>query len=574
MIIKFLKWMVKTVAILSFKFFILLILISLVFSYLINGDKATTVNDNSVLKISFSDSFDSGSEDIEDISDLSKPLVRFQEKLYAIEWAKFDSRINGIYLDLDGMNFLGGAQQEELNSVLESFKESGKNIYSYGNYITTKSYRSAVCSDSIFMPNSNSALFSLSGFTAEFNYYKDVLEKFGVNVHVIHAGDYKSYGENYSKSEMSPQLRSEIEKIFNARFEILKNQITVKRSDLDNFEQNFLNGDYAMLTPAIAYDKGLIDGFSTEQKILNKYGSKEFISLKHYTEVVSLENVLNTKSNSVAVLYAEGNIITGVKGGDKYISPDELIPEIDKLKENDKVKAVVFRVNSGGGSALSSELIYQSLKELAAVKPLIVSMGDVAASGGYYISTAGHKIFADKYTITGSIGVVAVLPEISKTVKDFGINVEKVQLGKMSQFFSFTTGFDEGALDVFNKRLNDTYSEFRSRVTANRNISDEELENIAGGRIWTGEQALSNGLIDEIGSLNDAINYAVSQSGVTDYSVDYYPEPLTIADKISKSFGQLPFGLFYDKIGDIENYVNELTEFSAIPLYKCEIDFK
>ena len=573
MLKKIFTWFFKTIFSTVLRLLVLIFFIMVVAGVIVSKNQPElSVNKNSLLKVSFPALVnDFGTDDIKTIADLSLPPIMFRDYLDAINYARFDHRIEGLFLNLDTMHGLGREQSEELNRTLVDFKKSDKPIYAYGEYITSGSYEIAAQADSIFMPGSNSAMLNLTGLSNSFIYYKDLLEKIGVKTNVIHAGAFKSYGENYSKSKMSDEFKSEINKIYSERFNLFMGSLE-KRFNNRSIESDILSGKFAMLTPSEAKNYGIIDGLTTPTELVESKGYNKFSSLSDYTRSYTFEKSLNNMqiTDEVALLYAEGNIVTSYGGTEATINPTSLIPIIKELRENDKVKAVILRVNSGGGSALSSELIYQELKKLAKVKDLIVSMGNAAASGGYYISTPAKTIYAGKNTITGSIGVVQMLPEFSKTTEMLGLNIEDINLGKFGTIYNPMTGFEEGAEALFRDRLFKTYDEFKARVVEHRDLTLEDLEKIAGGRIWTGTQAIENGLVDKLGTLNDVIADVTKEYSGT--KVVTYPKPLNLMEKLSKRMDSFPFSLFGNEVKTISDKYEEYKSLSGQILYHSMID--
>ncbi|PID29624.1 MAG: signal peptide peptidase SppA [Candidatus Cloacimonadota bacterium] len=571
---RFFKWFFKTILTTLLRLIVLILFLFIIATVFINKNQPDPeIYDNSLLKLSFPIVVnDFGTDDVKNLAELSLSPIMYRDYLNAINHSRFDSKIKGLYINLDAIHGLGKEQMEELILTIVDFKKSGKKVYAYGEYITSSGYEIAVVADSILMPGSTSAMLNLTGFSKSFIYYKDLLEKFGVKTNVIHAGDFKSYGENYSKSKMSEQFKSEINKIYDERFKLFIEVLSRRFSDSSTLEKDILSGKFAMLTPSEAKEFGLIDEITTPTALIEEKKLNKFSSISDYARSYMFEKKFNSVDlkDEIAILYAEGNIVSSFDRTEDCINPTKLVPIIKELREDDNVKAVILRVNSGGGSALSSELIYQELKKLADKKELVVSMGNIAASGGYYISTPAKTIYAGKNTITGSIGVVAMLPQFSKTAEMLGLNIETVNLGKFGSLYSPLTGFEEGAEKLFMDRLFKTYDEFKSRVMDNRNISPDSIESIAGGRIWTGTQAVNIGLVDKIGYLNDIVDDLKKEYG--DLKVTTYPKPLSLLDRISSRFDKFPLSMFGDEVKTISKKFRTFKSLSGEILFHTMIE--
>jgi len=526
-------WIIKNIlksAMSIIIFFLTFAIIITILGYQFSEDKIN-VKPNSYLTLSFPNGIaESPDQPLE--LDLPTPLlasqrnkITFYNVLKSIEYATTDPKIKGIIIKLDLWN-VGREKTDEIIKSLEQFKQGSKKIYSYGNYISNSNYKIASISDEIIMPPSKSAAFHLSGYSRSFAYYKDLADKLGVNINVIHIGDFKSYGENYSKNKMSEQFKQEISKIFEKLESDFTSFIANKRSlNRTEFKKALYNGDYAILDAEKAIHYNLIDRamnyyeFVNELKKENNINNRDelnTISINMYStnvktllEAQKMISNLDETTKKIAVLFLEGDItmsfLPGI-GSKNSITPGNVGKELELIMEDKKIKGLIIRVNSPGGSALASEIILQKIKEIQKNIPVYISMGSVAASGGYYISATAEKIFAEKSTITGSIGVVSMIPNINELNKKLGINYETISKGKFSNldFFNKEKITDE-EISLIRNTMKLTYDEFKNRVSNGRNIDMEKLETIAQGKVWTGEQALEIGLVDEIGGLEKSI---------------------------------------------------------------------
>ncbi|MBN2789043.1 MAG: signal peptide peptidase SppA [Candidatus Delongbacteria bacterium] len=465
--------------------------------------------------------------------DLNKRELTFYEVLRSIDQAADDSKISGIILDLDSWN-ISSVHTKELSVAMEKFKESGKKIFAYSNGMNKNSYLAAIYADEIVMPPSNSSNLMLSGYSISVPYYKDLGTKLGINVNVIHIGDFKGSGENFARNSMSDNFRESITDLLDARLELFIDDVTSKRNiDKNTFTTQLLNGDLAFINPNEAIQFKLIDKTQSYDDFLGDKSirKKQLVQINDYPPK---ENYTFSDSK-IAVVFAEGTIDMGngnVEYMDDTIYPEKFSKIFDKIEKDKDIKALVLRVNSPGGSALASELILQKIGDLKKRIPVIVSMGPVAASGGYYISSFADKIFLDKYSVTGSIGVVAIIPNFKEMVDKIGINYEKIEKGKYADLFNLTDSTSQEELALFKKVMTETYVEFKDRVSKGRNMDLDDLEKIAQGKIWTGEQAVANGLTDEIGGLQKAIEEAAVIARIKNYSVEMFPKSKSFTEKL------------------------------------------
>jgi len=488
------------------------------------------------------------------MSDLSKKTLVLNDVLHRISLASKDSRIKGVILDMDNWN-IAAEHTSEINNSLKKFKESKKPVYALGSQLDKTNYAAALAADEIIMDPSNSAMIMINGFSVSVPYFKDMGDKLGISVNVIHIGEYKGSGENFSRNSMSDQYRSSIEKIINDRLDlfagsIAENRKIEKEKVLDMIEK----GDMVFITPEQAMNMNLVDKLMSYDNFIqeNNIKEKQLLDIRDYND---LEEA--SENSKIALILAEGTIVDSEINsafGEGTINPHEFEKIISQIKKDKSIKAVVLRVNSPGGSALASEKILRKLKDLKNTMPLIVSMGPVAASGGYYIACCGTKIFADQNTITGSIGVVSMIPNVKELTDKLGIKNEKIVKGKYSDIFDLTKEKSEDDISLMRKAMEKIYIEFKSRVSEGRNITDEELEKIAQGQIWTGRQAKENRLIDEIGGLEAAVEEAKVMAGLTSFSLITYPKNKTISEKIF-SMESEETGIFssIDKIGYFNN---------------------
>ena len=519
-----------------FLFFALLALLIIIVSVAVVSKQKESINNNySYIMLSPTNLTDDKLQT--NLLKNAKQNISFRDLTTGIETAAKDQKVKGIIIDLDRV-LLTSSNIEELTPKLEAFKKANKKIYAYGSYIDNQNYSLALNADEIIMVPSSSASISITGYHYSNLYMKKLFDNLGINFEVIHIGDYKSYGENYNKETMSDGLKSELTRILDTRLNTFTKSISQNRKlDLQTINTKLLNGDLALQTPFSARDNGLIDKLEYFGQFLSRIGAKEEDVIDIYSYLSIKTPLKEHAKDKIAIIYAEGPITyLETSGGDIVITPENISQKLSELNKISNLKGVVLRVNSPGGSALGAEMIYKALSDIQV--PIYVSMGSTAASGGYYISMAGDKIFADKSTITGSIGVVSILPKVNKGAEKYGVNSSSINKGKYSDVYDPFTPLDDDSRNKITQSMTETYKEFKSRVTTNRKISDAKLETLAQGRIWLGEEAKSNGLVDEIGSLDDTIKALAKTLNLTSYEViDVYSNE-SFNDLISRFLGR------------------------------------
>jgi len=459
----------------------------------------------------------------------------------AIDYASTDDNIKGITIEPKFLN-AGITQTKTLREALIRFKESGKFVTAYADIYTQLDYYLSSVADTIYINPVGDLDFR--GLATELLYMKDIQEKTGVKMDVIRLGKYKSAVEPFLDSEMSEANREQISSYLNSIWSNLRKEIGESRNlDMDYLDE--IANDLLARTPERAVEVGLADKiayYSEYEAVLrNALGVKEEkeierINLVDYTVKIGRQNAYKYNKDKIAVIYAQGEIVYG-DGGVKKIGPKEMNDAIIKAKNDKAVKAIVLRVNSPGGSELTSELIWKELEEAKKVKPVIVSMGDFAASGGYYIAAGGDKIFAEPTTITGSIGVFGMLPNIKGLADKIGINAQQVTTNDNAILFSVFEEMTESQEEYIRENILEVYDLFKKRVADGRGMTLDEVEEIAQGRVWTGEEALSLGLVDALGGLDAALQYAAEQVDLENYQIKEYPEFNIDLQRMLRSYG-------------------------------------
>ena len=481
--------------------------------------------------------------------------INFYGILKNLEKAENDPRVEGLILKLDSIGLSRG-QVEEFTVKIKEFKKSGKKIYAYAPSFTNQNYIIASVADKIIMPKTMGAMSEIKGYFMEVPYYKTLGDKIGVKMNVIHIGDYKSAGESYDRTEMSREHRENTERILNAVYENFVETISENRkTDKNILNEKILDGRFVLADPETMLRNNLIDEMDYYENFLIKNGITNKISLEEYISKLAVDpkpKKDKSEKDKIAVIYAEGtiNYFEDSKKINEIITPEKIQKELAIAEKSDDIKGVVIRVNSPGGSALASDIIYNSIKNTT--KPVYISMGGVAASGGYYISAAGDKIYADKETLTGSIGVITMIPNVSELLKKAEINYSVISKGKYSDMGSLVRDLTEDEKDKIRASSLKVYEEFVDRVAEGRNMTREEVLKSAEGRVWLGEEAKEIGLVDEIGGIEKAVGDLALSLGLEDYKVVESLKEEKI-ESVIKNY--LPKYLMAQIIGD-----NKITE--------------
>lgn len=484
------------------------------------------VKDKSILEINLNNSIleDPNERDIS-ISLLNNDKsISLKDILDVINCAQTDDKIKGISLKLSNLN-AGYSQISEIRQALLNFKKSKKFIYSYSNDCDQKSYYLSSVADSMFLnPNAN---IELAGLSAEVLFYKNLGQKYGINFEVIRQGKYKSAVEPYMRDNLSEENRYQLKNILQNFWHKISNDIIASRKiSIENFNK-YVDSLYSFI-PELAFKYKLVDKLIYETQYENLLKKKlglanddlfNKISIDQYKEIA--QNI-SRSDNKIAILYATGQIYTGKGNTDIYSKT--FIDQINEIKNDDDIKAVILRINSPGGSANASAEILYELYELKEKKPLIVSFSDIAASGGYYISMAADKIYAQENTLTGSIGVLGMIPDVKKLANNVGINSDYVSTNSNSMYYSLTQGTSQGFKEIMSKGIDITYKKFVNEVMKGRKMTFNQVDSLGKGRIWSGKEALENGLVDQIGGFYDAIDYAAKKAGVITYNLVSYPK--------------------------------------------------
>ncbi|MGE0567163.1 MAG: signal peptide peptidase SppA [Bacteroidia bacterium] len=447
--------------------------------------------------------------------------------LESIEKAEADTSIKGIYMDFKSLS-AGQAIVEELRKGLEKFKKSGKWIIAYSEGYSHGTYYLASVADKVYL-NPQGGM-EWKGLSMQMMFFKKTLEKLGVDVEIYRHGKFKSAVEPFMLEKMSEANRLQAETFLNSIWNNMVNDIAKSRK-MESAKLQELANNLAIVFPEDAVNNGLVDELKYEDEVMAEIMSRVKVKEAKKLNLVSIKNYKkykpkkkNKSKNEIAVIYAIGQINSG-EGGDDEIGSIRIAKAIKDAREDKDIKAIVMRVNSPGGSALASDVIWREVTLAKKVKPFVVSMGDVAASGGYYISCAADKIFAEPNTITGSIGVFGVVPNFRKVYEEkLGITLDTVNTNKHSDMMSTMRGATPTESVFIQKSVEAIYDVFITKVSKGRGMTKEGVDSIGQGRVWSGSDALNIGLVDELGGLNEAIAFAASKAKLKDYKLKDLPK--------------------------------------------------
>ena len=519
---KFILFIIKEIFSFFIKLFLFLLVIGVIIGLIfksIEEKPQVVIKDKAYVVIDLANSYRERSLSSTLFEDDS---INFYNLLTNIKNLSFDDKVLGVVLKLN-TNSLSYAQSEELAQELSMLRGADKKVIAYFENVNRKNYYLASYADEIYMPSANSTSVNIYPYFREEFYTKKLSDKFGVKFNIIHVGDYKSYQENLAKDTMSKEAREDSTRILNLNYENFLDIVSLNRKlNRDDLDKIIKDGDLVAASSIDLFSNKLIDKYSYWDNLVTLLGGKDkLISIQDYAKNYYQEATLDDSDNIVYVIPLEGDIVeaqTEIFSGEANINVNETIAKLNTAKENKKIKAVVLRVNSPGGSALTSDIIAEKVKELASEKPVYVSMSSVAASGGYYISANANKIYVDRNTVTGSVGVVSVLVDYSSLLKDNGVNVEKISEGEYSDLYSADTFTEKKYNKIYNSNLK-VYEDFLNVVSNGRKIDKERLKELAEGRVWTGTEAVKNGLADEIGGLYSTIYAITEDNNIDDYTV-------------------------------------------------------
>ena len=575
----FLKYVLATIVgiiLASILFFI--IFISTLSALVSSGEKPASISANSVLVLKagieipdrgnpapFS-GFDPVNFEITSVTGLNDILADIKK-------AESDNKIKGILIE-NGLSAPGWATTEEIRNAILEFKSSGKFVIAYSDYVLLQEgYYLSTSANRIFISPASTVDFK--GLSGDVLFYKKALDKLGVEVQVTRHGKFKGAVEPFILDKLSKeneeQIRSYVGSIWNHAIDKISEARHLTTGQLNNTADSLVGytADGALsskLVDGLLYRDALIDTLKSLSG-LSKNDKINLVSMAKYTKVPDPLKMVSAK-NKIAVVYASGTIVMG-KGNDTNIGGNSYGDMIRKLRKDSTIKAIVLRVNSPGGNAIASDLIWREVELTAKEKPVVVSMGNYAASGGYYISAAGTKILADPTTITGSIGVFGLIPNTSKLLNEkLGISTQTVNTNRNSDFPSVTrpmTGYEK---EVMQHNIDGFYKVFIDKVAVGRKLTPARVDSIAQGRVWGATSATGIGLVDEIGGLNDAVKEAASLARIETYSLKELPEPEDPYTRIIRTLsGDVSMRLLKNSLGEYRGLIDQLKgleEFSGV----------
>ena len=530
----FLKYTAATiVGLLIFTIIIVAIGMMSIVGMIASGSSSAPISDNSVMVLSLNGTLEERSE-----TDVMSSLMGggtsstgLDEVLNAIKKAKENDNIKGIYIEASAFSADSYASLQAIRKALVDFKKSGKWIVSYGDTYSQGTYYLASTADKVLM--NPQGMVDWHGLGGQQMLLKDLLAKFGVKVQLSKVGAYKSAPEMFTADKMSEENREQITAYMNGIWENILKDVSESRKisvdQLNQYADSLITFDEPQNFVKYKFVDKLVytDEVKDVVKEMLKIGKDDNINK------VSLSSMVNAKGSrndgeAIAVYYAYGDVVDGAAGGlsqGHTIDAQKVCKDLEKLMNDDDIKAVVLRINTGGGSAYASEQIWHSMKQLKAKKPVVVSMGGMAASGGYYISCIGNYIYAEPTTLTGSIGIFGMFPDASQLLTEkLGVKFEEIKTNKFATFGSMSRPISEEEMAYLNRYIERGYDLFRSRVAEGRKMSVDEVEKIAQGHVWLGQDALKIKLVDALGGLDDAIKKAAELAKIEEYHSVAYPE--------------------------------------------------
>lgn len=456
--------------------------------------------------------------------------IGFNDLIKALKVAKTDNKIDGVYINVSSPN-AGMATMLEVRNAILDFKTSRKPVIAYSEVYSQGAYYLASAASKVYL-NPQGGL-EFKGFSSELTFFKGALDKLGIEAQIIRVGNYKSAVEPFINTKMSDYNRKQVTAYVGGLYQTFLNGISTSRN-VSIEDLRMIADAYKIQQPQDALNYKLIDGLKYKDELLDelkaltkkdKKSSIDIISINDYAANLP-SNSTHTGKNSIAVIYANGDIVGG-EGSDEQIGSERISRAIRKARLDDNIKAIVLRVNSGGGSALASEVIWREMELSKKVKPVIASFGDVAASGGYYIGCAADSIFVQPNTITGSIGVFGIIPNFQNLLNNkLGITFDGVKTGQYADIMSVNRPLTAGERFIIQNGVNHIYDTFLGRVAEGRKKTKAQIDSIGGGHVWIGTDAIKNGLADRLGSFNDAIKSAAKKARLSDYKIVEYPEKI------------------------------------------------
>ena len=574
---KFLRNVLATIVGIFAFIFLSIIVVAIIGAFAEDG---ITIKESSILHIKLNKPIKERAQE----DPFSEVMVGFSGNLglidmvEAIENAKTDDKIKGIYLEPD-YPMAGFASLEAIRNALVDFKESGKFITAYSEVYTEAGYYLASVADNIYM--NPRGMFELNGLSANLTFFKGTFDKLGIEPEIFRVGDFKSAVEPFIRKDMSEANELQMNSILNSLYTHYLENVAAARS-IPVATLQTLSDSMVVRKPEEALRNKLVTGVKYFDEVLAEFRTQleleeddkiNFVGIGKYQKSIDKKN---SSKNRIAVIVAQGDIVSG-KGDGQSIGSDKFAKLIRKARENDKVKAIVLRVNSGGGGVIASDVIWREMMLAKDKKPVIASMGDYAASGGYYISMAADKVVAEPNTITGSIGIFMMLFNMEKFLEDkIGITHDVVKTGEYSDIITVTRSLNDAERAIFQQSTNEGYEDFTSKVAKARNMSIADVKKIASGRVWTGLQAKENGLVDEIGGLDKAIALAAEAAEISDdYKLRYYPAKKDFLEQIKEELGGgLEEKMMQKQMGDLYPLAKQIKTLKSYEGVQARLPFE
>lgn len=509
---------------------------------MIGGSSSTPeVSGNSVLVISLNGILNDQSDNnpVSIISQNKISVLSIDELLKAVKAAKSNDNVKGIYLE-GGTLDADLAQLQEVRNAFNDFKKSGKKIAAYADTYTEGAYYLASVADKMWL--NPEGMIDWHGLASQTEYDKGLYDKLGIRFQIMKVGKFKSYTEQFTEEKMSPANREQLQRLIDVSWQNILSEVSKSKKISTDSLNSYANGISIFNDPATLKNRGLIDGFLYHDEVKEKVKQLMGIDKDDDINQVSVSdmaaNDTNDSGKEIAVYYASGEIVRtdaqGILGGGNVIAADDVCADLEDLANNDDVKAVVIRINSGGGDAFASEQLWRAVSQLKRKKPVVISMSGMAASGAYYTSVAANWLVAEPNTVTGSIGIFAAIPEFSElATQKLGLKFDAVRTNDHSDFGNLLARpFDKVELEAIQGFVNRGYALFRKRVSEGRNMTVAKVENVAQGRVWIGNDALKIGLVDQLGGLNDAVAKAAQLAKVDEYYTVNYPSDVDFLDQL------------------------------------------
>lgn len=539
-------------------FFLLALVIFFIIIAAISNPAKPQIGDKAVLTIDLNKQFKEQRQDnpLGQLVSKEEDVPSLYEVVSMLHFAKTDNSNKGIYIKCNN-NVNGYAASQELRNAIADYKTTGKFVYAYGDVITQGAYYVASVADKVYC--NPKGLVEWNGLSTTLMFFKGTLEKLEIQPQIFYAGKFKSATEPFREYKMTDANRLQTSVYLGDLYaQILMTASQHTKKDTGTLHLLANNGSIKNAGDALQF--GLIDGVRYDDEVRKEIASRlslddiakiNFISLDKYSKGVDFKK---TGDSKIALIVAEGEIVDG-KGSGSQVGSETFLEIIRKARLDKSIKAIVFRVNSPGGSSLASEVILRELLLAKKVKPVVVSFGDVAASGGYYISSGADSIFAQPNTITGSIGVFALIPNMQGFLNNkMGITFDRVKTGPFADMISIDRPLSAGEKMFIQQSIDTVYHDFKSRVATGRKLSMDFVDSIAQGRVWTGERAKQIGLVDRIGNIQDAIDCALRMAKISDYRIREYPEKKTFFESIFSSYQtEIKANVVKEEIG-VEQY--------------------